>query len=123
MILVDTSIWVDHLRAGNPALEALLDSGEVLVHPFVTGELALSNLRQRQLVLGILRELPQASVATDLEVLLFLDRHRLFGCGIGYVDVHLLAAARLSETALLWTRDRRLRQVAASLDIAPDLPA
>lgn len=123
MILVDTSIWVDHLRAGNPALEALLDSGEVLVHPFVTGELALSNLRQRQLVIGILRELPQASVATDLEVLLFLDRHRLFGCGIGYVDVHLLAAARLSETALLWTRDRRLRQVAASLDIAPDLPA
>jgi hypothetical protein len=123
MILVDTSIWVDHLRVRNPALAALLDGGEVLVHPFVTGELALGSLRQRKLILGILQELPQATVATNLEVLQFVEHHRLFGCGIGYVDAHLLAAARLSEHALLWTRDRRLRQVAASLGLAPDLPA
>jgi predicted nucleic acid-binding protein len=123
MILVDTSIWVDHLRVRNSALAALLDGGEVLVHPFVTGELALGSLRQRKLILGILQELPQASVATNLEVLQFVEHHRLFGCGIGYVDAHLLAAARLSENASLWTRDRRLRQVAASLGLAPDLPA
>ncbi|MHB8528999.1 MAG: type II toxin-antitoxin system VapC family toxin [Caulobacteraceae bacterium] len=117
MILVDTSIWVDHLRAGNMALAALLDAGRVLAHPFVIGELALGRLRQRQAVLGALADLPGAEVATDAEVLNFIDRHVLFGRGVGYVDAHLLAAARLSG-ADLWTSDRRLHSVADALGLA-----
>ncbi|HXC14180.1 MAG TPA: type II toxin-antitoxin system VapC family toxin [Stellaceae bacterium] len=117
MILVDTSVWVDHLRAGNDRLTALLSGAEVLGHPFVIGELALGNLRRRDAVLSDLRHLPQAVVAADEEVLHFIDRQRLFGRGIGYVDAHLLAAARLTATKL-WTRDRRLQAVAAQLGLA-----
>ena len=83
MILIDTSVWVDHLRSGDARLSALLDSGGILGHPFVTGELALGNLRQRGLVLSALRELPQATVATDEEVLHFIDRRTLFGSASG----------------------------------------
>jgi predicted nucleic acid-binding protein len=118
VILVDTSVWVDHLRTGNATLRQLLDSGQVLGHPFVTGELALGNLRQRGVVLGALRELPQAAVASDGEILHFIDRQALFGSGIGYIDAHLLAAARLTPGARLWTRDGRLQVVAARLDLA-----
>jgi predicted nucleic acid-binding protein len=121
MILVDTSVWVDHLRASDKTLAQLLDAGTVLVHPFVTGELALGNLRQRDLVLGALRDLPQASVATDQEVLHFIGRQALFGLGIGYVDAHLLAAVRLAEGAALWTRDQRLHSVADRLGLAADV--
>ena len=123
MILVDTSVWVDHLSSGNSALERLLDRGGVLGHPFVISELALGNLRQRDLVLDALRQLPRAAIATDEEVFRFIAAWRLFGRGIGYVDAHLLAAARLSADARLWTRDRRLRAVAAQLDLAAALPA
>ncbi len=118
MILVDTSIWVDHLRAGNAALAALLDAGRVLTHPFVIGELALGVLRQRKAVLTALLDLPSSIVATDAEVLGFSDRHALFGRGVGYVDVHLLASARLTGGAELWTSDRRLRDVADALGVA-----
>ena len=118
MILVDTSVWVDHLRAGNERLTALLSGGQVLGHPFVMGELALGNLRRRDAVLSDLRHLPQAVVAADEEVLHFIDRQRLFGCGIGYLDAHLLAAARLTGGSKLWTRDRRLEAVAAQLGLA-----
>ena len=118
MILVDTSIWVDHLRAGNARLARLLEDGEVVSHPFVIGELALGNLRQRDTVLDALSELPQANVATDIEVLHLVREEALFGRGIGYVDVHLLASIRLSPGTLLWTRDRRLREVAAWLGLA-----
>lgn len=118
MILVDTSVWVDHLRAGNEQLSALLDDGEVLGHPFVLGELALGNLRQRNIVLRGLRDLPQAIVASDEEVLRLIGGQTLFGRGIGYVDAHLLAAARLSAGARLWTYDRRLQKVAAQLSLA-----
>jgi predicted nucleic acid-binding protein len=120
VILIDTSVWVDHLRTGNARLGGLLDSGRVLGHPFVTGELALGNLRQRALVLNALRELPQATVATDEEVLHFIDRRTLFGLGIGYVDAHLLAAVRLTTGAKLWTRDRRLQAVATQLGLAAE---
>jgi predicted nucleic acid-binding protein len=123
VILVDTSVWIDHLRAGNAVLERLLDSGGVLGHPFVVGELALDNLRRRDVVLGALRQLPRAVVASDEEVLGFIAAARLFGRGIGYVDAHLLAAARLTPDARLWTRDRRLRAVAAQLDLGAALPA
>lgn len=118
MILADTSVWVDHLRASNKALADLLNAGLILVHPFVIGELALGNMRQRELVLSALRNLPQARVATDTEVLHLIDRHALFGRGIGYVDAHLLAAARITGGATLWTRDRRLHGVANQLGLA-----
>ena len=122
MILVDTSVWVDHLRAGDTTLAGLLHAGMVLVHPFVIGELALGNLRQRALVLGALSDLPQASVATDAEVRRFIESHALFGRGIGYLDAHLLAAARLTAGAQVWTRDQRLHGVADRLGLAATLP-
>lgn len=118
MILVDTSVWVDHLRSNDKALSALLHSGAVLTHPFVIGELALGNLRQREIVLNALVDLPRASVATDMEVLHFIDRYRLFGRGVGYVDAHLLAAAQLTAAGGLWTKDRRLHGVAFELNLA-----
>ena len=118
MILVDTSVWVDHLRAGDKALTGLLDAGMVLTHPFVIGELALGNLRQRELVLNALSDLPCARIATDAEVLHFIDRHVLFGRGVGYVDVHLLAGVRLMAGAELWTNDKRLHGIAAQLGLA-----
>ena len=118
MILVDTSVWIDHLRSASAILSELLGDGEVLVHPFVLGELALSNLRRRDAFLSDLRDLPQAIVASDQEVANLIDRQTLFGRGIGYVDVHLLAAARLTAGTKLWTRDRRLQAVAAQLGLA-----
>jgi predicted nucleic acid-binding protein len=118
VILADTSVWVDHLRTGDAALARLLDQGEVLGHPFVIGELALGNLRQREVVLDALGNLPQATVATDSEVLRFIADHGLAGRGIGYVDAHLLAAVRLTSAALLWTRDKRLLAAARRLGLA-----
>ena len=121
MILVDTSVWVEHLRADNEILIGLLDSGEVLGHPFVIGELSLGGLRRRDTFLSDLRDLPQATVAWDEEVLDLIEREALFGRGIGYVDAHLLAAARLTVGSKLWTRDRRLQTVAAQLGLAAAL--
>ena len=118
MILVDTSVWVDHLRANDKALVALLDTGAVLAHPFVIGELALGNLRQREIVLNALSDLPQASIATDVEVLHLIDRHTLFGRGIGYIDAHMLAAVQLTAGTELWTRDKRLHDIAVELGLA-----
>ena len=111
MILVDTSVWVEHLRHGVPRLAALLQEGEVLIHPWVIGELACGNLRNRQQVLDLLQGLPMATVASDAEVLLLIGRDRLMGRGIGYVDAHLLASARLSHCRL-WTQERRLAAMA-----------
>jgi hypothetical protein len=117
MILVDTSIWVDHLRQGNSRLKTLLGAGQVLIHPFVVGELALGNLRQRNAVLSSLRDLPHAISAGNEEVLDFIERQALPGLGIGFVDAHLLASARLTS-ASLWTRDKRLRLAADKLGLA-----
>ena len=122
MILPDTSVWIDHLRLGNRVLASLLGAGTVLTHPFVIGELALGNLRQREVVLEALSDLPQAGVATDAEVLHFIDRHHLFGRGIGYIDVHLLAAVRLTAGAALWTQDKKLRGVAEQLGLSMSHP-
>jgi hypothetical protein len=118
MILLDTSVWVDHLRLGDKVVASLLDSGRVLAHPFVVGELALGNLRQRRTILSSLQDLPKASVATDREVLHFVERHTLAGLGIGYIDAHLLAATQLTTGASLWTRDRSLLRVAERLGLA-----
>lgn len=118
MILVDTSVWIDHLRAGDVDLATLLNGSQVLMHPFVLGELACGNLRNRNEVLALLKDLPRAAVATDDEVLFFIERHTLMGRGIGYVDAHLLAAVTLGDSARLWTRDKRLRAVADSLALS-----
>ena len=117
MILVDTSVWIDHLRQGDTELAAALEAWQVRVHPFVVGELACGNLRARAEVLGLLQALPPILVATDKEVLFFMAGQNLMGRSIGYVDVHLLASARLGG-ALLWTRDKRLHAVATELGMA-----
>ena len=117
MMLVDTSVWIDHLRHGDAALTAALEAGQVWMHSFVLGELACGNLRSRVEVLGLLQALPPMPVSTDKEVLFFIDQHELMGRGIGYIDVHLLASARLGGTQL-WTRDKRLHTVAAELGLA-----
>jgi predicted nucleic acid-binding protein len=118
VILVDTSVWVEHLRSGNATLAGELDAGRVLVHPFVIGELACGTLRNRREVLDLLDRLPSAPTATQTEALDFLERRALMGRGIGFVDVHLLASAALAAPARLWTRDRRLAAVATDLDLA-----
>jgi predicted nucleic acid-binding protein len=121
VILVDTSVWIDHFRRRDQTLFGLLENNEVLVHPFVIGEIALGHLRQRNLVLGMLHDLPGAVVASQDEVLNFIAAHKLFGLGIGYVDAHLLAATKLTENATLWTRDGRLLQAANRLAMAAKL--
>ena len=123
MILVDTSIWIDHLHRSNAALSTLLNESQVCTHPMIIGELALGSLQDRSTVLGLLSDLPSAPVATHAEVLLLVDRHALYGSGLSLVDAHLLAAARLSSADRLWTRDRRLRVAADQLGVAADLPA
>lgn len=118
MILVDTSVWVDHLRAGDPELSGLLNTGHVLMHPFVLGELACGNLQNRREILLLLRDLPVAATVTDDEALFFIERHTLMGRGIGYVDVHLLSSTAMSGSTQLWTRDRRLHAAADSLGLS-----
>jgi len=115
VILVDTSVWIDHLRASDAELAALLNANQVLTHPFVLGELACGNLHNRGELLALLGDLPRAAVATHDELLFFIERHALMGRGIGYVDAHLLAALTLSDATQLWTRDNRLRVVATAL--------
>lgn len=118
MILVDTSVWVDHLRLGDADLAVLLDQGRVVIHPFVLGELSLGNLRQRAVVLGLLAGLPGMTVASDAEVLSFVESAKLYGLGIGYIDAHLLAAARLTPGVSVWTRDKRLKAAAEAIGLA-----
>jgi len=117
MILIDTSIWIDHLRAGNPQLVILLETGQVCCHPLVIGELACGSLGNRQEILGLLKSLPQLSAATDDEALFFIEQHLLMGRGIGYVDTHLLAASTI-HAAQLWTRDKRLSGIAEAMGLA-----
>jgi predicted nucleic acid-binding protein len=118
MILVDTSVWIDHLRQRDERLSGLLDQGRVLAHPFVIGELALGNLHNRDAILGALQDLPHAPVATDAEVLGFITGNALHGMGIGYIDAHLLAATRLAPGTMLWPRDKRLLAVGMKLGLA-----
>ncbi len=118
MILVDTSVWIDHLRSGEPALATALEGGRVLMHPFVLGELACGNLKNRGEVLRLLEDLPAAPTATHPEVLGLIERRALMGRGIGYIDVHLLASTALAGVARMWTRDSRLAAVATELELA-----
>ena len=123
MILVDTSVWVDHFRVGEPALAHLLDYGLVLAHPWVTGELALGHLAQRQEILALLAGLPSAEIATDAEVAGLIEAEHLYGLGVGYVDAQLLAATRLTADARLWTADKRLAAIARRLRLLADVEA
>jgi predicted nucleic acid-binding protein len=118
LILVDTSVWVDHLRSGDVQLAGLLERAEVVMHPLVVGEIACGSLGNRVSILELLQDLPAAAVAEAAEVIGFIDRHALHGKGIGYVDVHLLASVALTEGTTLWTRDKRLRDAAQELGCA-----
>ncbi len=116
MILTDTSVWIDHFRRGNARLRTLLQGGQVSTHPFVVGELACGNLRNREEILGLLATLPEARAAVHNEVMALLKARHLHGSGIGWIDAHLLASALLSHSGL-WTLDRPLARVAATLEI------
>jgi predicted nucleic acid-binding protein len=118
LILVDTSVWVDHLRRGDPGLVDLLERSIVMMHPFVVGEIACGTLHNRESILELLQDLPNAAMAEDNEVLRFIESHVLHGKGIGYVDVHLLASVALTEGARIWTRDKKLRLVAQMIGCA-----
>jgi predicted nucleic acid-binding protein len=119
MILVDTSVWIDHFRAADAQLAQLLMQNDVLAHPFVIGEIALGALKQRGQILRSLNNLPAVLVATHAEVMTFIDRHTLSNSGVGYVDACLLAATALTPNATLWTRDKVLRAQAMRCALAP----
>jgi predicted nucleic acid-binding protein len=123
VILVDTTVWIDHLRRGDRRLAFLLDGADVLAHPWVSGELALGSLRDRDEILRLLDGLPQAPVATPDELRVLVDAHGLHGRGIGYVDAQLLAATLLTPGSALWTRDRKLRAAAERAGVAYDRTA
>jgi len=117
MILVDTSIWIDFFRQGNTELEHLLSETLVLCHPFVIGELACGNLNKRSEVLSLMNDLPAAIFASHQEVLTLIERRELMARGIGFIDAHLIASTVLTPSARIWTRDRRLSDIAIELDL------
>ena len=117
MILADTSVWIDHFRRIDKEMESLLERRQIMIHPFVVGELACGNLSRRASLLETLDELPGAVVAADREVREFIERHRLYGKGVGFVDFHLLVSTVLSPDASLWTADRRLGEIAARMKV------
>ena len=117
MVLVDTSVWVAHLRDGAIGLEALLNEGQVICHPFIVGELACGNLKNRSEILSLLRALPMAIHAEHEEVMQFIENYSLMGKGLGYIDMHLLASAILSKVPL-WTLDKRLNELSLKLRLA-----
>jgi len=121
MILADTSVWADHLRKADVLMSACLDVQEIVLHPFVIGELAMGSMPRYDAVLASLSNLQQIEVARPDDVLHLIREHRLMGTGIGYVDAHLLAATRLAPGTQLWTRDRRLLRAAELLGIASAL--
>lgn len=114
MVLVDTSVWVSHLRKAEPELVELLNRGRVLCHPFIVGELACGNLKNRQVILSLLQDLPVAVMVEHLEVLAFIENHGLMAKGLGYVDVHLLASSKITCVPI-WSLDRKLRDAARGL--------
>ncbi|MGR3301890.1 MAG: PIN domain-containing protein [Candidatus Scalindua sp.] len=119
MVLVDTSIWISHFIKGNTHLKELLNDESVACHPFIIGELACGGLKNRKEILSLLKALPQVQTAESDEILQFIDSKRLFGTGLGLVDVHLLASALLTKM-LLWTADKSLQTAADKLNILHD---
>ena len=117
MVLADTSIWVEHLRKGNSDLSILLRDGNIFCHPFVIGELACENIKNRNKSLNYLQHLPSCTNVSNEEVLTFLEKRKLMGKGLGLIDAHLLSSALISKT-LIWTLDKPLREIATSLKIS-----
>lgn len=117
MVLADTSVWIHHFRRADPELSRLLDNGQIAMHPFVLGELCCGNLPARARTLADFGRLPSVTLALNREVCEFVEHRALMGLGIGFIDAHLLASALL-DAVPLWTRDRRLRDIAASLEIS-----
>lgn len=122
MILADTSVWIDYLRQGEPLMVEKLRQGQIVMHGMVLGELAIGNFKNRQLLLKRWKSLPMIQAATDEQVLELLETHQLMGRGIGWIDLHLLAAVSLSSNLQLWTRDKRLKTIAEDLNLASSLP-
>jgi len=118
MILADTSIWIDHLRSKDIKLSALLEANEIIIHAFVIGEIALGSLRQREIILERLDDLPRLNIASDQEVRYLIEREKLFSRGIGYIDAQLIAATRLKPGTKIWTRDKRFSYVADELGLS-----
>ncbi|MCC5845841.1 MAG: PIN domain-containing protein [Verrucomicrobia bacterium] len=116
MVLVDTSVWIDHLQKGSPALSALLETNRVILHSFVIGELACGNLSRRKEILSLLHALPLIGAVENDEVLFFLEKHHLFGKGLALVDIHLLASCFMHQVPL-WTRDKRLNAASKHLGL------
>jgi predicted nucleic acid-binding protein len=117
MVLVDTSVWIEHFRRNSPALRSLLEGAEVYCHPFVIGELACGNLKNRDEILSLLASLDKTTPVEDYEALEFVESNQLYGCGLGWIDIHLLSSALITGVKI-WTLDRRLRQMAKRFDIA-----
>jgi predicted nucleic acid-binding protein len=122
VILVDTSIWIDHLRRSNDMLLDALARQMVLAHPFVIGELAAGSIKDRASFLEFLGDLPEAVIAEDREVLRYIEQSHLHGLGIGYLDLHLFVSCRLTTGTRLWTRDRRLHALAENHGCAVSVP-
>ncbi|KAA3507845.1 type II toxin-antitoxin system VapC family toxin [Agrobacterium rosae] len=118
MILVDTSIWIDHFRYDDAELKKIINDDQLLCHPFVVGELALGGLRERGAVLAFLAAQREAMIATHAEVMMMIDRHSIFSMGIGYTDAHLLTSTLLDRRSSLWTRDKRLAAAAQKVGAA-----
>lgn len=117
MILVDTSVWISHFQQHNTGLESLLNKGMAATHPFIIGELACGNLKNRKEILTLMQALPSTTLVEDHEILHFIDEHQLMGSGLGLIDIHLLASAILSSIDL-WTKDKILKQTATTLEIS-----
>lgn len=117
MVVVDTSVWVEHFKSGANKLEKLLNEGEVAIHPFIIGELACGGLTNRKQILSLLQSLPTLTVIDFNEYLHFVNRHRLMGKGIGFIDIHLLASAYL-ESNFLWTIDKKLNVIAKKMKLS-----
>jgi len=117
MVLIDTSVWVNHLRKSEPKLKALLLNGDVYCHPFVIGELACGSIKNRQEIISLLQSLPSTRTIDNNEFLDFVNNNNLYSKGVGYVDIHLLASSRL-ESVKLWTEDKRLNKLAIDLDLS-----
>jgi predicted nucleic acid-binding protein len=122
LILADTSVWIDHLRSGNKELRRRLDQGQIVIHPFIIAELSLGSLGEHTKTLAVLDLLPQVRVARLSELRLMIEARRLYNLGIGLTDAHLIASVFIDSPTLLWTRDKRLRQVAENLGVHASLP-
>jgi predicted nucleic acid-binding protein len=122
MILVDSSVWIEHIRSPDEVMLVLLSERRVITHPFVIGEVALGHVRRREAVLAELKELRLAKIAEDEEVLRLIGNHRLYGLGVGYIDAHLLASCLLTRTDSVWTLDKKFHAAALNLGIAADRP-